>query len=238
MIQHEVQWTREKAGRFWKFLATTARDEDYFSAAVGRDIVAEAKRRGIDVQGRVLDYGCGPGHLLRHLVSLGVACEGADFDRAALDAATARLGDSAKFRGATLIDRLPSSLAADSYDVVFLVETIEHLIGADLPNTLVELRRILRPGGQVVITTPNEENLDANKRLCPDCGCVFHIVQHVSSWSRHSLSVLLRGAGFEQVACDVLTFHRNPRLRLLHEVVDRARRKPPQHLLYVGRKPA
>jgi 2-polyprenyl-3-methyl-5-hydroxy-6-metoxy-1,4-benzoquinol methylase len=184
----------------------------------------------------VLDYGCGPGHLLAHLVRYTNSCEGADFDDVALTAAKQRLESAPAFRGVTLISDLPSPLPADSFDTVFFIETIEHLIGDDLPRTLVELHRLIKPGGCLVVTTPNNENLDANKRCCPECGCVFHIVQHVSSWTADRLAAVMTENGFETVACEPITFRGIHQLQAVRAVADRMRGKRPKSLLYVGRK--
>lgn len=234
--EHEIEWTREKAARFWRVLVRNAPESDYFSNAVGRSVILEAKARGARLDGRVLDYGCGPGHLLAHLVQHTRSCEGADFDEVALGEAKRRLEGAPAFKGVTLISELPSQLVADTYDTVFFIETIEHLIGDDLPSTLAELRRVVKPGGHLVVTTPNNENLDANKRCCPECGCVFHIVQHVSSWTAERLSGAMTEYGFQTVSCEPITFRGIHQLQGVRALADRVRGKRPKSLLYVGRK--
>jgi SAM-dependent methyltransferase len=44
---------------------------------------------------------------------------------------------------------------------VFLVEVLKHLELDDMGRVLAELERVLRPGGHLIITVPNKENLDA-----------------------------------------------------------------------------
>ena len=234
---HEIEWTREKARRFWTFMASRpAQEQHYFSLAVGRHVIAEARRCGVTLDGRVLDYGCGRGHLIEHLLAQGVRCEGADFDAAAVAETTRRAAGSPNFGGATVIARLPSSLDEGAYDVVFLLETIEHLIGTELADTLAEVRRVLRRGGFVIVTAPNEEDLAAQQKLCPDCGCVFHTVQHVSRWDAKHLATTLRGAGFDSIACRAMTLRRNTVLDRMKSLADRVRVRPPPNLFYVGRK--
>jgi 2-polyprenyl-3-methyl-5-hydroxy-6-metoxy-1,4-benzoquinol methylase len=63
------------------------------------------------------------------------------------------LPDDVEFQPADL-DAVPLPLAAASADVVTAVETIEHL---ENPRAFCrELHRIVRPGGWIVITTPNQ----------------------------------------------------------------------------------
>lgn len=234
---HEIAWTRDKASRFWQFMAARpSEDTTYFSYTVGAHVISEARRHGVPLHGRVLDYGCGPGHLLKHLISDGVSCEGADFGTVSLERTRNRVGESPLFRGTTLISRLPSELPADTFDVIFFIETIEHLIGEELGQTLAELRRILRPGGYLVVTTPNEEDLESLKKMCPECGCVFHTVQHVSRWDRDSLASIVRENGIEPLVTSVLKFRRPSPLNWVKKLADRVLARMPPHLMLVGRK--
>jgi ubiquinone/menaquinone biosynthesis methyltransferase len=52
---------------------------------------------------------------------------------------------------------------------------------------LAEMARVLKPGARLVITTPNDEDLAASTRLCPECGAIFHEWQHVRTWGAASL---------------------------------------------------
>ncbi len=61
------------------------------------------------------------------------------------------------------LNRLPLPLAAGSCDAVVAVETIEHL---ENPRAFVrELARLCRPGGTVLVTTPNQLSLFAKLHL-------------------------------------------------------------------------
>ncbi len=136
-----------------------------------------------------------------------------------------------------MISGLPSGLGSDSFDVVFFIETIEHLIGDELGHTLADLLRIIRPGGYLVVTTPNEEDLEALKKMCPECGCVFHTVQHVTKWDRRSLAGIVSQYGFEPLVTEVLKFRRPSRLNWVKKLADQVLARTPPHLLLVARKP-
>jgi len=56
---------------------------------------------------------------------------------------------------------------------VLLIEVVEHLKSDILDATLREIHRIMRPGGVLLITTPNNEDLSRSMKFCPDCGAIF-----------------------------------------------------------------
>jgi SAM-dependent methyltransferase len=98
---------------------------------------------------RVLDIACGSGFGLEMLRDAGACAMGMDYDATALAEVrerqpTARLAcaDAA---------RLP--LPDASIDIVVSFETIEHV--PDASAMLAELRRVLKPGGRLVLSTPN-----------------------------------------------------------------------------------
>lgn len=101
--------------------------------------------------GRALDVGCGDGRTVEALAMLGWDAEGVDFDAAAVRRAAAR---GLRVRAGSLEDaRYPDA----SFDAVGMSHVIEHL--PDPPATLREVRRVLRPGGQLVLATPNAASL-------------------------------------------------------------------------------
>jgi 2-polyprenyl-3-methyl-5-hydroxy-6-metoxy-1,4-benzoquinol methylase len=223
------------ASRFWSAMARGP-DVNYFSKQVGATVIRHVRRAGVSLAGHVLDYGCGPGFLLEELLNQGIACSGADFDAQALDEARKRGRRFTNFGGAHLIERLPSALPSGQYSTVFLLETIEHLIGDELARTLAEIHRVLTPGGHVVVTTPNEEDLSQASVLCPECGAHFHPVQHVSSWSASTLVATMESADFMTVTC--LPLHLRPLTSVDRLLIIGARllRRRPTNLLYLGRK--
>lgn len=90
----------------------------------------------------------------------------------------------------------------DTFDVVVFGEIIEHLI-ADPVHALSEINRVLRPGGLLVVTTPNVARLDNVMRIVegenvydPYSGYGPH-GRHNREYTRHELVHLLRFAGFD-----------------------------------------
>jgi SAM-dependent methyltransferase len=108
--------------------------------------------------GPVLDLGCGRGYWMEHLGRRGMAAVGVEHDpvRAAL---AGRFGPVVAGDGA----RLP--LAGASVGLVWCLHVLHHL--PDPAGVLAEVRRVLRPGGVLVLAETVEDNplLRAGRRL-------------------------------------------------------------------------
>ena len=97
-------------------------------------------------RGRLLDAGCGGGDLWRAVSGRFEACTGVDAVR------YPALPEDVTFVSADLDRSLPLDDA--SVDAAAAIEVIEHL---ENPRAFVrELVRVTRPGGWVVVTTPNQ----------------------------------------------------------------------------------
>jgi 2-polyprenyl-3-methyl-5-hydroxy-6-metoxy-1,4-benzoquinol methylase len=235
-VPHDVDWSSEKITRFWDMKAS-AGDGDYFSAMVGPSLVAAILSRAKPPPGgKVLDLGCGRGHLLRLLARRGFDIAGADSSPESVRAAQAALSpaDPGRIRVGTL-DAIPFD--AGSFDLVVLIETIEHLRDDDLPQVIGEIRRVLKPDGALFITTPNAEDLEIALVRCPDCGARFHPMQHLRSWNPQSMEFALTAAGFANVATHETRLpDRGGRLERLLRSLWYAVRRDRRHLIVVARR--
>ena len=100
---------------------------------------------------RVLDAGCGAGYGSAELAGQADSVTGADVAAEAVDFARAHYGlTNLAFEQASC-DRLPHPDAC--FDLVVAFEVIEHLEG--WREFLLEARRVLAPGGQLIVSTPN-----------------------------------------------------------------------------------
>ncbi|WP_377641342.1 class I SAM-dependent methyltransferase [Oryzobacter terrae] len=108
----------------------------------------EILRLAGDVSGRrVLDAGCGSGPLTESLRDRGALVTGVDVSAAMVDLARERLGDDADLRVADLAAPLPFPDA--SFDDVVASLVLHYL--EDWSGPLAELRRVLRPGGRLLL---------------------------------------------------------------------------------------
>jgi SAM-dependent methyltransferase len=100
---------------------------------------------------RVLDAGCGAGYGSAELAGQADSVIGADLAAEAVDFARAHYGlPNLAFEQASC-ERLPHP--DGSFDLVVAFEVIEHLEG--WREFLLEARRVLAPGGQLIVSTPN-----------------------------------------------------------------------------------
>ena len=125
--------------------------------AIGRlACLAPFRRAGLDVlvqhlsalpRGRLLDVGCGDGQIVEFMDGLGWQAEGVDFDAAAIAAASRK---GLRVHVGTLHSR---NYGENTFDALVMSHFIEHVL--EPAALLAKCRRILRPGGRLIILTPN-----------------------------------------------------------------------------------
>ncbi|WP_329296650.1 class I SAM-dependent methyltransferase [Streptomyces pseudovenezuelae] len=169
----------------------------------------------------ILDVGCGdgtaaqtaarelPGH---HVI-------GIDWSQDALCRAAPRL--TAAVRGELSGRGLP--IATGSVDAVLFSEVVEHLVDPD--SALDELRRVLRPGGHLMLSTPNLAAWYNRALLLAGVQPVFsevslraihgrpgrEVVGHLRLGTARALRSLVAASGFEVTAVAGAPFHGVPR---------------------------
>lgn len=115
-------------------------------APVDRAMIAAFAEHVAAAGGRVLDAGCGPGRLVGELRRLGLGVVGADISPAMIERARALFPDL-RFDVAPL-GELPYD--DNSFDGLITWYSLIHTHPRDLPRTLTELVRVLRPGGHLL----------------------------------------------------------------------------------------
>jgi 2-polyprenyl-6-hydroxyphenyl methylase/3-demethylubiquinone-9 3-methyltransferase len=141
---------------------------------------------------RVLDLGCGDGAFTAVLADAGTDVVGAEVAQAALE--RARRAHPGLPLELVAVDG-PLPFGDQAFDLVWASEVIEHV--ADTGPWLSEVRRVLAPGGRLLITTPSHGRL----RLA--LGGIEPYSEplgdHLHLYSRVSLRGLLQEFGFDDV---------------------------------------
>jgi 2-polyprenyl-3-methyl-5-hydroxy-6-metoxy-1,4-benzoquinol methylase len=156
----------------------------------------ERRLHELPASGDVLDFGAGTAQLTRRLLDGGRfrSVTAADlFPRAE------GLPPEVAWVQADLNDPLP--IAEATFDAVVAAEVIEHL---ENPRAVCrEMFRLLRPGGRVVISTPNNESWRALVALLVRGHFVAFgptaYPAHITALTRVDLERVLAEAGFDQI---------------------------------------
>lgn len=141
-------------------------------------------------RGRLLDVGCGRGYFVRAACGRGWDAFGVELSQQAKStvlpevAARIRVGDVGRRAGPDAI-----------FDVATLYHVIEHL--REPRAALGQVARLLRPGGLLVVATPNAGSLVA--RLLGERWAAFRMPDHCVLYSPGALVRLLEASGFDVV---------------------------------------
>lgn len=137
------------------------------------------------VDGTVVDAGCGEGYGAAMLARRARRVIALDLDEPTLAHAGSRYGSPSFVR----CDLLRAPLAASSADSVVALQVIEHFADADA--LLRELERALRPGGALVLSTPNRVTFPAG--INPFHAHEFDAAELAALLGRHFSDVRLLG---------------------------------------------
>lgn len=131
------------------------------------ELASKAGARAAGSQRTVLEVGCANGYIACLFSELGFRASAIDsVDDARRDEMFARRNIA--FAKSNLNDAPPlASLADSSMDVVVLGEVFEHILNHPA-GLLQAIYRILRPGGTIILTTPNPSTLVNSIRLLGD----------------------------------------------------------------------
>ncbi|MFJ4831351.1 class I SAM-dependent methyltransferase [Streptomyces sp. NPDC088747] len=169
----------------------------------------------------VLDIGCGDGSAAATAAPLlaGHRLVGVDWSQDALRRAHAHVPYA--IRGELTDGGLPFTAA--SADAVLFSEVVEHLVDPD--SALDEIRRVLRPGGHLMLSTPNLAAWYNRALLLAGVQPVFsevslraihgrpgkEVVGHLRLYTPRALREFVTASGFEVVTLRGAPFHGVPR---------------------------
>jgi 2-polyprenyl-6-hydroxyphenyl methylase/3-demethylubiquinone-9 3-methyltransferase len=149
---------------------------------------------------RVLDLGCGDGSFAAAMAGAGAQVTMADVAQAALE----RAREAAPGGEAVLLaEDVPLPFGDAAFDLAWCGETLEHVV--DVAGLAGELRRVLRPGATLLVTTPNQPRLAMAIEALGGRGLEERLdprADHLRFFTARTLAALLRGAGFSEVAVE------------------------------------
>lgn len=195
------------------------------SHASTNDKVFALARRHLAAGNRVLDLGAGEGYFSS---MVGAYLERAGIDPAAVLSACDVVPDQFRYQGVRCQPigaggRLPWD--DQTFDLVCSLEVIEHV--EDQFGFLREAARVLKPGGTVIISTPNVLNMNSRWRILHSGFAqlfdplplatrdVVHTSGHIHPISYYYLAFALLAAGFRSVAPHYDRFKRSALFQLV-----------------------
>lgn len=138
-----------------------------------------------DKDGRVLDFGCGKGELVRSLRAQGFTAFGFDPDRESI---STELVDTLVF---SELDSVPN----EKFKVVTLFHVIEHIY--QIHEFLVSLRRFISSEGRLIIETPNANDALLKKYKSVGFSNFTYWSHHPNLCTNDYLVEALEDAGYE-----------------------------------------
>jgi ubiquinone/menaquinone biosynthesis C-methylase UbiE len=162
----------------------------------------------------LLDIGAGRGELVVAAAARGARAVGVEYSATAVELSRKTLEAHGNPEGASVIlaDARALPLPDGDFDVVTMLDVIEHLTPAEQAAVLAQARRVLRPGGRLhVHTAPNRLIYEATYRLQRvvrpsrlrrwprQPRHEYELTMHVGEHSARSLRRALAAAGFDPV---------------------------------------
>lgn len=225
-----LKWTPELVEKFWTVVSQTRLSELNFSKLAAEHLVAEIGKY-LRPHGRHLDFGSGDGDLVSVLIRKGYATAAYEPVRTRSSKIPGEVSAHPKFLGAI------QEGSSERFDVVLMVEVIEHILEQDLVGVLLQVKSLLADNGTLIVTTPNSEDLELAAAYCPQCETLFHRWQHQRSFTAESLPEFLAQHGFECLSIRRVDFSCNrfifEDLWNLNEEIKNMRQQ--QHRSFIGR---
>ena len=161
-------------------------------------------RDRIKAASRHLDIACGPGTFIGTIDETAKST-GVDIAASQIDYARAAYGSDQKEFEIVRPGEFPYD--EGSFDVATCIELLEHLTPTDGQALLVEARRVIRPDGTLLLTTPDYGGAwPILEWMLNRVSAVSYEDQHITHYTRSGLKQFLEQAGFEDVKVERYQF--------------------------------
>lgn len=192
-IAHKYGYNREQIAAWQKTLAFLP----YLYPGRKEEFDKEVMYLPARLRGRLLDVGCGSGEVLADMESVGWEAVGVDVDSVAVEVA------QGKGLSATCGTLEEQQYPDNGFQAITMNHVIEHV--HDPVGLLRECRRILAPGGHLIVITPNLDSW-GHRRFDGDW---FHLdpPRHLWLFSRRTLRSLVERSGFLRVRVSTTVHH-------------------------------
>jgi 2-polyprenyl-3-methyl-5-hydroxy-6-metoxy-1,4-benzoquinol methylase len=201
MAVKPVIWTRDLVTRFWDGLAQTRLLDKMSFAALAGEQCLEVFSPFLDKNKSYIDFGGGDGHLAKVLCAQGYRVASYDISEGRERRASEVLSEYSE----TFLGQV-SPGGGQKFAGVFFLEVAEHVLDEDVASTYQAIYDFLEPGGLLFLTTPNQEDLELGLTAEPRSGALFHRWQHVRTFNRGSLTLMLKPFGLNEVLIHEIDF--------------------------------
>lgn len=196
-------WTPERVAEFWDGMARAGLGEAQAFGRLAKHCVHWLVSRHLTPGGRHLDYGAGGGDIAAHFIAQGFPFAVWEPSQERTRLSESRLAGLPGFLGS------PGPDGVESFDAVTCFEVLEHVLDDSFERVCDELASYVRPGGTLIISTPNNEDLSRDTVYCPLSNQTFHRWQHVRRIDAAFLEWTFARRGFRKVCTHQLDFDEN-----------------------------
>ena len=146
--------------------------------------------KGLKQDAPILEVGCGPGYFLESLRDNGFNnATGIDISAEQVDLCLERKLQAVKADVFCFLCR-----QRENYEAVIAIDFLEHFTRDELDRLIPLVADALRPGGRLILGTPNGQGLFAGQVIHGD-------LTHMTVFTPQSLAQLLYAHGFNEVRC-------------------------------------
>ena len=139
---------------------------------------------------KLLDLGIGNGWIEEKLKSKNIQFTGVDISSEAIK----KLQN--KIDGKFIVGDISNFESNERYDVVLLLETLEHIPSQKTFEMINRIRKLLNNDGILIVSVPVNERVEELTVTCPKCGCLFNSNGHLRDYTENIIKKELEISGF------------------------------------------